>query len=304
MNKYAFVFAGQGSQYFGMGKDFYDQYDYVKSMYNEATKILGFNLEDICFKENELLIQTKYLQPSILVTSCAIYEVIKRELNIKPSVVAGFSLGEYSALYASGVFDFKEIVNLVKHRALYMEEDAKDGAMSAIVGLDLNLLEKIVSGVEGVFIANYNSPVQYVISGTKLAVKKASELAKKQGAKRVIPLNVSGAFHTQFMSFASLKMYELITSVKYKKPNIDLITNYDANKLEVEKLPLIMKKQIKSPVLWIDTIKKIINEYKVDKFIEIGPGRVLSGLIRKIDQNQTVININHLVDLNILKGEE
>src|SRR5690554_948859 len=140
MNKYAFVFAGQGSQYFGMGKDFYYQYDYVKSMYNEATKILGFNLEDICFKENELLIQTKYLQPSILVTSCAIYEVIKRELNIKPSVVAGFSLGEYSALYASGVFDFKEIVNLVKHRALYMEEDAKDGAMSAIVGLDLNLL--------------------------------------------------------------------------------------------------------------------------------------------------------------------
>src|SRR5690554_681652 len=303
--KYGFVFAGQGSQYPKMGYDFYNRYDYVKKLYEEATNVLGFSIEEICFTENEKLNQTKYLQPATLITSIAIYEVVKKEYNLSPSVVAGFSLGEYTALYASGIFSFKQVVELVKLRAMFMDEATKDsdGKMAAIIGLKINQLEEIINKFDDVFIANFNSPVQYVISGTQDGVEKASQEAKLKGAKRVINLNVSGAFHSRFMASASGKLYEVLNETSYKKPKIDLIANINAEKIDINNLAMALKKQVESPVLWIDTINKIIADYKPDYFIEIGPGKVLSGLIRKIDRNQKIININKTSDLDLLREE-
>ncbi|HHU56320.1 MAG TPA: ACP S-malonyltransferase [Acholeplasmataceae bacterium] len=303
--KKALVFAGQGAQYIGMGKDFYEKFDYVKSMYDEASKILGFDVPSICFEDNDQLSQTKYTQPCILVTSIAIYEVLKREIGLNPICVAGFSLGEYSALYASGIFSFQNIITLIKYRAMYMDECANQtkGKMAAVIGLDQITLESICNEVGEVQIANYNSPTQLVISGNSESVDKVMQKIKGI-AKRVIPLNVSGAFHTPLMEKAANKIYELVNKMPYNNPTFPIIANYTGKTLDINNLPEIMKKQITSSVQWIKTVEYMIDSFHIDEFVEIGPGKVLSGLIKKIAPNKKTISINNVEDLQSLRRNE
>ncbi|MDD2227302.1 MAG: ACP S-malonyltransferase [Clostridia bacterium] len=306
MKKTAILFAGQGSQYIKMGQDFYGEFDYVKDIYKKANSILGYNLEDICFKENDLINQTIYTQPCVLVTSIAIYTALLKELNIIPNVMCGFSLGEYGALYAAKIFDFETIIKLIKHRAEFMQNATEQtkGKMAAILGMQQEKLASLCKeqsgGNEFVHIANYNCPGQYVVGGTVKAVEKLCEKALQNGARRAVILNVSGAFHTPLMSYASEKMYDIIKKTKYSSPEIPVIMNCNAKYLEIENLPELMKKQIESSVYFEDSIRLMIND-GIDTFIEIGPGSVLTGLVKKIDSSKTLISINKLDDLKSLK---
>lgn len=306
MGKKAIVFNGQGSQYIGMGQDFYNEYEYVRNMYRKASEILGYDLTKVCFKQNDLINNTLYTQPSTLLTSIGIYEVIKREFKIKVDYLLGFSLGEYSALYASGVFDFNTIIKLIKKRAIYMDEAASktNGLMAAVIGMKRELLEDLCTEVNGlVQIANYNSPSQLVVGGEKSAVKELCEMAKANGAKRVVPLNVSGGFHTPLMSNAASKMYDEVVKATYHQPNTDIIMNCNAKKLDIADLANLMKKQIESSVYFEDSILKLIDN-GVNTFIEIGPGNVVGGLIRKIDRSKQLITIDKLTDLDKIKGDD
>lgn len=306
MNKLAILFAGQGSQTIGMGKAFYEKYDFVKEIYEKASNILGYDIAKLCFEENELINQTRYTQPAILVTSIAIYTVLKTEFKIKPDFLAGFSLGEYSALYAANVFDFETIVRLIKKRAELMDEEAikTPGKMAAIIGLDrdklLMLCEEVTKTIGLVKIANYNCPNQLVVGGIEKAVLALCALAKENGAKRAIPLNVSGGFHTPLMKKASEAMFDEINKCLYQSPSIDIIMNCNADFLNISKLPHLMKKQIESSVYFEDTIKKMI-ENGTDTFIEVGPGKVLSGFVRKIDNSKKIISIDKLCDIDEVK---
>ena len=301
--KFVCLFAGQGSQYIGMGKDFYDNYDYVRTLYDEASSILGYDIAKICFEENENLNQTIYTQPAVVLTTIAIYEVARREYGINPTVVAGFSLGEYAALYAAGIFSFKDILYLINNRAHLMDREAIEnpGSMAAIIGMDRDVLNDICNEVGNVVIANYNSSNQLVISGLKEAVNNACEIAKTKGAKRAIPLNVSGAFHSFLMHNAAIEMGMVINKVSHNQPNVDIVMNVTARPLIIDNLFELMMKQIESPVYWEDSIKYIIENYDIDTFIEFGPGNVLSGLMRKIDSSKQTYNISKIEELNILK---
>lgn len=306
MSKYAILFSGQGSQYIGMGKDLYDNDQLVQKMYDEASTILGYNLTDICFNENELINLTKFTQPSILVTSCAMYEAFKRKVNIQPTVMAGFSLGEYSALYAGGVFSFTDILSLIKVRSEAMHETSliNKGSMAAILGMNRDDLNLLCQEIGSVWIANFNCPNQLVVGGLMENVNKLCELAKQKGAKRALTLNVSGAFHTPLMQEAANVVYEKVQSLSYHEPYVDIIMNCNAQKLQIDNLPTLMKKQIMSSVYFEDTIIKMINDYHVETFIEIGPGAVLTGLVKKIDSSKKTINLDKYSDLVNLNMED
>ncbi len=307
MKKVAVLFAGQGAQYTGMGKEFYDVDEAVKSLYKKASQLLDFDLNEICFEENDYIHQTEFTQPSILVTSISIYQTLLKKTNINPSVLAGFSLGEYSALYASGIFDFEQIVHLIKNRAQYMESCSikNPGKMAAIIGLDRQILKSICNDVMKthglVQIANYNSPNQLVIGGLESAVLNVCKKAKEEGARRAVILNVSGGFHTPLMNEAANKMYETIVKTSYKSPKIDIIMNVTGDYLNIDSLPQLMKKQIESSVYFEDSIHKMIED-GINTFIEIGPGKVLSGFVRKIDRSKKVISINQLSDIEEVKA--
>jgi [acyl-carrier-protein] S-malonyltransferase len=298
MKNYAILFAGQGSQYIGMGKDFYQKYDYVREMYSIASDILRYPLTEVCFNESDLINQTLYTQPAVLVTTCIIYEVINREVGIKPKVVSGFSLGEYSALYSSGVFSFKDVVYLVKKRAEFMNEAATNnpGAMVAVMGASRDELEELCLNIKDVAIANYNSPNQIVVGGVASKVDELINKLKELG-KRCVKLNVSGGFHTKLMSDAANKMEKLLKDFNWFNPLFDVITNYNAKALISENLIETLKLQIESPVYFEDSIRLMIDDYQVDEFIEIGPGKVLSGFLKRIDSSKRVFSIDKLEDL-------
>lgn len=306
MGKVAVLFAGQGAQYIGMGKSFYDNFSYSKTIYNEAEKILGYDIKEICFQENEKINQTKYTQPAILVTSLAIYHALINEVDIVFDTFLGFSLGEYSALYASGVFSFHDIVYLISKRAMYMEECSikNPGKMCAVIGIDKRKLLDICDDVSKEYglvkIANYNSPTQFVIAGLEEAVNKASLEAELQGARKVVKLNVSGGFHTELMSEAAHKIYEEVKRITINKPQKKVIMNATADYLNIENLPELMKKQIESSVYFTDSIKKLIDD-GVTTFIEIGPGIILSSLVKKIAKTKKVISINDITDIERVK---
>lgn len=304
--KIALVFSGQGSQYIGMGKDLFDRYQEVRKMYQEASEILGYDLTNLCFTDNDLLNQTIYTQPAVLVTACAIYEVIKKEYPSEVSVMSGFSLGEYSALYAAGVYDFKTIVSIVKKRAEAMNLAAEmtKGSMAAIIGMERDTLKKICEEIGDVYIANYNSPVQIVVGGQVDQVTKLCNYVKTVYNKRGILLNVSGAFHTPLMHSAALKMQEHLKDTNYQQPIVDVIMNYNAQPLDINCLVDLLTKQIESSVLFEDSVKLMIEQYHIDTFIEIGPGRVLSGLIKKINPTKKIISIDNWNDIDILQGDK
>lgn len=303
MNKLAFVFAGQGSQYQGMGLDFKEVNPHLAVFEEKANLILGYQTQDILNSESDKINQTEYTQPLVLLSSIYALETLK-QLKVEPSGVLGFSLGEYTALYAANIFSFHDMMELVKSRARFMQEAAQtnQGAMAAILGLTADDVKSLCDELgEGIYPANFNSPVQVVISGTEEKVLKAMELAKIKGAKRAIKLNVSGAFHSPLMSLAGKRFEAFIKPIDANKPRYEIYLNTTAQLLREKELKTEMVKQITSPVRFVEAILNM-KDSGYTHFLEIGPGTVLSGLIKKIDGDLEVAHLERASDLDTVKG--
>lgn len=297
--KICFIFSGQGAQYNGMGKELYDNFSVCKQVFEDANNALDFNITDVCFNEDERLNQTEYTQPAILTTSYAIFKLME-EKGIKADYMAGLSLGEYSALCASGAIDFKEGISLVRKRGKYMTEAVPVGvgAMSAVMNADEEVINQVLkeasNDIELAMIANYNAPGQIVIAGHTHAIERAEAILKEKGVKKVIRLNVSGPFHTSLLKPASDKLAAELENININTPNVDVFTNLTGEKVENIKETLIQ--QVMSPVKWEQTIKNLIN-LGVDTFIELGPGKTLSSFVKKVSKEVNVYNVEDLASL-------
>lgn len=301
MGKTAFIFPGQGSQYVGMGKDFYDSIPACKAVYETAQKATGLDMKALCFEENEKIHITEYTQTVMLATEIAILKAVE-EKGIYPDVTAGLSLGEYGALYTAGVMKMEDIFRIIRKRGIYMQEAVPEGgAMTAVLGAETEVIENICSRVLGqVGIANYNCPGQIVITGECGAVKEAEEKLMQSGAKRCIPLKVSGPFHSPMLKEAGRKLRKELDTVKLQEIKTPYITNVTADYVgDCSKVKDFLEKQVSSPVRWQQSVEKMIAD-GVDIFVEIGPGKTLTGFVRKINRNVTAINIEKLEDLEKL----
>ena len=303
MTKTAFLFAGQGAQYLGMGRELYDQYAIVKETIDQASQVLGYDLRDLIDNDETKLHQTRYTQPAILATSVAICRLLK-EKGYKPDMVAGLSLGEYSALVASGALDFEDAVTLVAKRGSYMEEAAPAGSgkMVAVLNTPVEVIEKAcqeASQLGVVTPANYNTPSQIVIGGEVAAVDRAVELLQEAGAKRLIPLNVSGPFHTALLEPASQKLAQALEDVEFSDFVCPLVGNTEAKVVEKERIVELLTRQVKEPVRFYESIA-VMQEAGVTRFIEIGPGKVLSGFVKKIDKTAQLANVEDQASLQAL----
>jgi [acyl-carrier-protein] S-malonyltransferase len=304
--KTAFLFSGQGAQYLGMGSDLYEEYKIVRDTFDEASEVLGYDLKNLIDNEQEKLNETKYTQPAILTVSIAIYRVLA-SLGIKPDAVAGLSLGEYSALVASGAIEFKDAVALVAKRGQYMVEAAPTGVgkMVAVMNAERSLIEETCEKASSKGIvspANYNTPVQIVIGGEVAAVDYAVELLKESGVKRTIELNVSGPFHTALLAPASEKLAVELAKVNWQAPTIPVVSNTTAEVFNQDEIVPLLTKQVMSSVRWYDSIDTL-KELGVDRFVEVGPGKVLSGFMKKIDKSAFVTRVENTETLEATKAE-
>lgn len=304
MDKCAFIFPGQGSQSVGMGKNVYESFPDLKSYFDEANEVLGYDLTDIIFNgpEDELK-KTENTQPALFLINAVFLSIVK-EKGYEPDFVAGHSLGEYSALLAAGAITFKDGLKLVRYRGQIMEEAASGGIgrMAAIIGLDRKKLEELCSihsDDEGVVVvANINLPSQIVISGNKDKVELVASKAKEEGAKRTVILEVSGPFHSPLMKSAQRTLKDFMDNIEFRDLNIPLVSNVGAKIVKKsEEVKELLVEQLINPVEWVDSIKKMVNN-SVTKFYEVGPGKVLSGFVKRIDSQVEVLNFNDIIDFN------
>ena len=281
----AYIYPGQGSQYCGMGKDLFDSSNDAKRMFEAANKILDFEITNIMFGHDiDELKKTKVTQPAIFIHSV----ILSKILNFKPQIVAGHSLGEFSALVASKALNYEDALFLVSKRANAMEEACIKfpGTMAAVIGLNVDLIESICEKVGGIIkTANYNCPGQVVISGEKNSIESACEILKKNGAKRAIILPVGGAFHSPLMTSAKNKLALEIEKIKFNTPSCPIYQNFSNNpETDPEKIKFNLIEQMTSPVKWTQCVEKMIKN-GANKFVEVGPGKVLQGLVKKINSS-------------------
>ncbi|MCI9480069.1 MAG: ACP S-malonyltransferase [Lachnospiraceae bacterium] len=304
MHKLAFIYPGQGAQKAGMGADFYENSPAAGRLFDEACEALDFDLKEICFKENEKLNETQYTQPA-MVTTCLAMTRVLTERGVRPDMTAGLSLGEYAAVAAAGGLKELDAILLVRKRGLLMEHavPAGEGAMCAVLGMTGEALERELKGMADVTIANYNCPGQMVITGKTEAVRAAAEHLKAAGAKRTIPLNVSGPFHSPFLQTAGEELRKEIEKTKLHPLRIPYVANVTAEKVERrEEIADLLSKGVSSPVKWQQTMEYMIAE-GVNTFVEIGPGRTLSGFLKKINTEVSVYHISSWEDAERAAGE-
>ncbi len=295
----AVIFSGQGAQSVGMGKDLVDAFPACKALYETADKTLGYSLSEICFEgPAEELTKSNHAQPAIFVTSIACFTALKEscpELDIMGT--AGLSLGEWSALHAAGVLSFEDTLRILEARGRFMQDacEEKDSTMLSIIGLALPILEEICEK-SGVTIANLNSPAQTVLSGERANIEKATALAKEAGAKRALPLKVAGAFHSPLMQSAAIRLAEVLDSVEFKPATMPIVANVTGLPHNADSIKETMIKQVTGSVRWQASIEWF-QAQGVTEYIECGPGKVLTGLIKRIDSSATLHNINNIASL-------
>ncbi len=302
MGKIAFIYPGQGAQKCFMGQDFYDTYENSAKVFKLADEILDISVTELCFTENEKINQTEFTQAALVTTCLAITEQIL-SMGIKPDVTAGLSLGEYAAIATAGGMSVADAIKTVRARGIYMEEAVPNGvgAMAAVLGMDAEAIDAVVGPMEDVFVANYNCPGQIVITGKKEAVDAASAKLVEAGAKRCLPLKVSGPFHSPFLQGAGSKLADYMKDVVVSDLQIPYVTNVTAEYVnEASKIKGFLEKQVSSSVRWQQSVENMIAD-GVDTFVEIGPGKTLAGFIKKINKDVNVINVGQVSDIGALE---
>ncbi|HHX87222.1 MAG TPA: ACP S-malonyltransferase, partial [Firmicutes bacterium] len=309
MVKTAFLFPGQGSQYVGMGKDLYDRYDSAKNVFEQAAAILGPELLEVIFQgPEEKLKQTEYTQPAVLATSLAVAAAVVEEMGLRPEGAAGLSLGEYSALVVAGSMAFEDALTLVRRRGKLMQEAVPpgQGMMAAVMGLPREEIERICCQVQTLGIAepaNYNCPGQVVISGEPEAVRKAGDLAREAGAKKVVVLKVSAPFHCALLKPVEEEMARELADIDIRPPSIPVVFNCSAGFLsDPPGIKQALIRQVSQAVLWEDSIRRLIEE-GYDTFLELGPGKVLTGFMKRIDPTRFYASIGDRSSLIKVQAE-
>lgn len=302
MGKTAFIFPGQGSQYVGMGKDFYERIPLSAEIFDLAQEASGLPVAKICFEPNEEIHVTKYTQIAMLAAEIAMLRALEQE-GVKADAAAGLSLGEYGALAAARAIGDRDLFALIAKRGLYMQEAVPvGGAMTAVLGLDGAAVEAVCQDIEGrVSVANYNCPGQIVITGEQAAVDAAARRLKEAGAKRCVPLQVSGPFHSPMLSGAGEKLQEALTGVEVFDPIIPYVANVTADYVtKKEEIKPLLARQVSASVKWQQTMERLIAD-GVTTFVEIGPGRTLSGFLKKIDRNIPCLHVEKTEDIAAVK---
>lgn len=302
MGKIAYIFPGQGAQKAGMGKDFFENCALSREIYEKSSQLLGFSMEELCFEENDRLDITEYTQAALVTTSVAMLAQIE-EMGYTPDVTAGLSLGEYCALVSCKAMTFEDAVKVVRQRGILMQEAVPlgQGAMAAVLGMTAEQIDQVVDPIDGVEVANYNCPGQIVISGKTDAVQTACQALKEAGAKRTVPLKVSGPFHSSMLASAGKKLGEVLEPVVLTEHSIPYVTNVTASYVEgTEEIKDLLVRQVSSSVRWQQSVENMIAA-GVDRFVEIGPGKTLASFVKKISREVSVYNVNTWESLEGLK---
>lgn len=303
MSKTAWIFPGQGAQKAGMGKDFYEQSETARKVFDKASELLNLDMKALCFEENDKLDETEYTQAA-LVTTCLAMTSVLQERGLKPDVTAGLSLGEYCAIAVAGGMSVEDAITTVRKRGILMQNAVPDGkgAMAAVLGLSGEEIEPVLEKIEGVSIANYNCPGQIVITGYKEAVETAAEQLKDAGAKRVAVLNVSGPFHSPMLKEAGEELGNVLETVELFPLQIPYVTNVTAEYVEnICETKVLLSEQVESSVRWQQSVERMISD-GVDTFVEIGPGKTLAGFMKRIDKSVNVYNVSTWEDVEKLSA--
>lgn len=300
MSKTAFLFPGQGAQKTGMGQDFYEKFPSAREIFDQASQWLSLDMKALCFEKNDRLNLTEYTQAA-LVTTCLAMEKVVEEYGLCPDVTAGLSLGEYCAIAVSGGMSVQDAITTVRKRGILMEQavPAGEGSMAAVMGLDADKIQAVLGGMKAE-IANYNCPGQIVITGPKAAVEEASVRLKEAGARRVLPLTVSGPFHSSMLQNAGKELEKELSKVEFSSLKIPYVTNVTAQYVtDFKETKDLLAKQIFSSVRWQQSVEKMLED-GVDTFVEIGPGKTLTGFMKKIAPDAKTYNIQKVEDLELL----